>query len=185
MKGGFGCSPCCRTPDDCFGSVTPTESNIYIFEGPILVAGGIVVGASAITLNSVTIYAVDFNPPFNPDGTLENSEDAAFCLIYSSDTPDPADPSVSTPLALVATLTPPALFSTTPWTFTHAGLSLSENTVYWVVMGAGFYSAYWTSLEYGWPEDSPCYALSALSFNGGATWSQLFPANRRLKFDFA
>jgi len=184
--GGLGlpCGACGCKPDDCFGSVIPTEDVAY-FDNVNWMAGGIVVGGSSITLHSVTVYIGDFNPPRNPDGSLENEADTPYCMIYSSDTPDPADLSVSKPSALIVTLTPPTLFSGSTWTFTHAGLSLSANTVYWVVLGAGFYDAFWTLLSYEWPSGSTCYSLAALSGDGGFSFSQLVPPRYRFKFDIA
>jgi hypothetical protein len=183
LGGGSNCQGCGCKPDDCLSYSTPTNLFAY-FDGDIWLAASIVVGDSAITINSVTIYADDFNAPLNPDGTLENNEDAPFCLIYSSNTPDPEYPGGSTLLALIATLTPPSLFSPKPWTFTHSGLSLSANTIYWVVMGAGGYSPYWTARFYDFPSGSKCLALGAISTNSGATWSY-FGNGSTFKFEFS
>lgn len=186
LGGGSSCQGCgCKPQADCFESATPVENYNLYFDGGNWVAGGIVVGNSSITLNQVKVYVGNFNAPLNADGSLQNSSNSPLCYIYSSDTPNSAEPWISKPLALIATLTPPYSFSGNEWTFTSSGLSLSANTIYWVVMAAGFYDAYWTLIIYNdlTPTES-CFSLIAYSGDGGVSFAQ-YPLNWRLKFDTA
>jgi hypothetical protein len=186
LGGGSLCQQCgCKPQAECFESATPTENYDVYFDAADWMAGGIVVGDSSITLNQVNVYVGDFGAPLNADGSLQNSSDSPLCFIYSSNTPNSAEPWISKPLALIATLTPPYSFSGNEWTFTSSEVSLSANTIYWVVLTAGFYSAYWTLITYNdlTPTDS-CFSLAATSGNSGFSFTQL-DLNWRFKFDIA
>jgi hypothetical protein len=185
--GGLGlpCGACGCRQIDCFDSATPTENYDVYFDNVNYLAGGIVVGNQSITLNRVVVYVGNFNAPLNADGTLQNGDDSPLCFIYSSYTPNSAEPWISKPLTLIATLTPPSSFSGNVWTFSSSGLSLSANTIYWVVLSAGFYDAYWTLITYLdlTPTES-CFSLAATSSNSGSSFTQSL-LTWRFKFDIS
>lgn len=162
-----GC-PCCAAPTVCWDGINPdTGSDAFYNSAPI--ASGIEVGPSGFTLTSVTIYNDGLLNPLVAmfGGGYTN---APTCRVFSST-------SYPLPNALLATLTPPSTFSAVTWTFTHSGLSLAANTIYWVVMSFTDTAqvGYWKFEDYGPPSSSDiaagCYFLSANSGNSGATWA--------------
>lgn len=166
MKGGFGCSPCCGG-FTCWDGCSLT-SGADAFNSQDFMAGGFVTGSSGMSLTSVVIYNSGYDEPLvaKPGGGYTNNP---VCRIHTSTaTPQPD--------ALLATLTAPASFSGATWTYTHAGLSLSANTTYWVVMCCPFPSTqtgYWNYGLYGCAIDLPngCWFRSSYSLNSGGLWT--------------
>jgi hypothetical protein len=184
MKGGFGCSPCCAPVGDCFDGAS-TDTGYDSFDNSAWFASGISVGASAITLTSVVIYNDGYDQPLVSaiGGGYTN---APLCWIWANDTTDTSlpygpkpvgvagGPSTSAPSTRTA-LTPPASFSGATWTYTHPGLTLSANTIYWVVVGTtGTQVGYWQYIDYylSVAASESCYVLGSFSTNAGATWTQ-------------
>ena len=167
--GGLGlpCGACGCAPVRCFDGITPdTGSDAFYNSAPI--ASGIERGPSGMMLTSVTIYNDGLLFPLvaNSGGGYTN---APTCQVWSST-------SYPLPNASIATLTQPSTFSGATWTFTHSGLSLNANTIYWVVMSFTDINqlGYWKLEDYGGASADAvaagCYFLSANSGNGGATW---------------
>lgn len=173
LGGGSNCQGCgCASPG-CWDGVTPSTGYDPAGGNQDFFGRGIVI-SSATTLHSVTIYNSGLSQPLiaKVGGGYTN---APFVKIYSSTT-DPL------PNAVLATLTPPSSFTSSSWVFTHAGLSLSASTIYWVVLGAplGQY-ANWNWIEYpSFDVSSGCYFLSCGSGNGGASWAGGYNGNQYL-----
>ena len=189
LGGGSSCQQCGCVKTDCFVGISPSVAS-QSFDNATFLASGLSIGASAISLKSVTIYNDGYDIPLTAKlgGGYTN---APVCQIFLNDTSDTSLPYGPRPLGYttgtLATLTPPASFAGATWTFTHAGLSLSANTIYWVVMSApGGQTAYWDENDYTdliTPAEE-CYNLSAYSTNAGASWTNNIPELKWL-FDYS
>lgn len=180
MKGGFGCSPCCA-PTVCFEGVS-VDTGYDAVTNSTWLASGLSVGPSAITLTSVVIYNDGYDVPLTSaiGGGYTN---APFCWIWANDTTNATLPGGPRPIGVsggpttsaptVRTLlTPPSSFAGPTWTFTHSGLTLSANTIYWVVLGVtGTQVAYWGYIDYSGGGSEACYVLGSITTTAGATWS--------------
>lgn len=187
---GGQCSTCCGKQSTCFDGVTPF-SDWDGFTNATFLAGGISVGNSSQTLSSVTIYNDGATSP------------PVYCIVWPNDTTDTSLPYGPRPKARqnsppydfpseCVSLTPPSSFTGTSWTFTHSGLTLNANAIYWIVMaGQDIVSS--SSGYGGWKYEDftgyvdvteTCYTLSNASGNSGLTWAGNLPLNRYL-FDWS
>lgn len=185
MRGGFGCSPCCG-PADCFAAVTPYEDSSE-FNNADFLAGGILVGAQTISISAVTIYNAGLDQPFVDFGGGFTNEPT--CRIFSNDTSDtslPYGPIPNVSTGVLATLTRPASFASNSWAFTHSGISLDANTIYWVVLSVIGNSGYWRHRDYTGliSASATCFQLSTFSGNAGQSWAGNVPELQFL-FDYS
>ena len=191
MKGGFGCSPCCGPATNCFDGITPS-SDYDAFNDSGFLAGGISVGNSSQTLSSVTIYNGG-----STSGTV-------YCVVWPNDTTDTSLPYGPRPKARQSnapfnfpsecvSLTPPGSFSGSTWTFTHSGITLNANTIYWIVMLGRDIGSSSNQGSGGWQYEDwggsvtvsdTCYQLSNVSSSAGGTWNPNLATNRYL-FDWS
>jgi len=185
---GIPCGACGCVKADCFSGISPATGS-EAFNNAVLIAGGILVGASSATLSVVTIYNDGLTVA--PTATFGGgSTNAPTCRIYSNDTSDTSLPYGPKPnptsTGVLATLTPPASFSSATWTYTHSGLSLSANTIYWVVMSVIGNDGYWKYNDYTdlITASSECYCLSNFTGNAGASWAGNVPEIKFL-FDYS
>ena len=192
LLGGYSsCQGCGCSPVRCFDGIVP-DAGYDSFDNSTMLAGGISIGGSSRTLTSVTIYN---------DGTTSAP---VYCIVWPNDTTDTSlpygpipkqrqnSPPYNFPSECVS-LTPPASFSGSTWTFTHSGLTLSANTIYWIVMSGqnivsgsqGYGGWKWEELSFnGGVATDTCYFLSTASGNAGLTWAGNFTTNRYL-FDWS
>jgi hypothetical protein len=196
LGGGSNCQGCGCNPVRCFDLIDPYSDYDY-FDNASFLAGGINIGSSSQTLSSVTIYN---------GGSTSGSP---YCTVWPNDTTDTSLPygPRPKPRPLLSSgiygfppecvfLSPPGSFSGSTWTFTHGGLTLNANTIYWIVMSGQsvvpgtFYgngSGGWTWEDFGVNGGTPseqCYFLSSYSTNAGVVWSENFPTNR-YRFDWS
>jgi len=200
LGGGSSCQSCGCNPVRCFDGIVP-DSSYDGFDNATFLAGGITIGGSSQTLTSVTIYN---------DGSTNAP---VYCIVWPNDTTDtslpygprpkvrPSNPPYNFPPECVF-LTLPSSFSGSTWTFTHSGLTLSANTIYWIVMaGQGLIPGSgpgglvqgqngdggwkWEEFSFGGGQATDtCYFLSNASANAGASWADNFATNRYL-FDLS
>jgi hypothetical protein len=162
-----GC-PCCGTTPCWDGETFSTGSTQASSTGYL--GGGFVTPSGGLTLTSVTIYQsgglgepLTYSPPPNPQPT-----NAPRLRILNDDSGVPNSSSV------VATLTRPTDWTTDEWVWTHAGLSLTGSTTYWVELSSpGTQTMRWKWDGYPFAEGptDECYYLRSTSTNSGTTWS--------------
>lgn len=179
---GGNCSPCCggtAPPPVCWDGETygtgSTQSDNSSYLG-----GGFVIGSGGLTLHSVTVYQdgglgepLTYTPPPNPQPT-----NAPRLRIVNDNAGVPNSSSV------VATLTLPTSWTGATWVWTHAGLSLSANTTYWVEIAcpSGTQTMRWKWDGYPYASTTTdCYYLRATSTNSGASWG---PGQDSIRFLF-
>lgn len=171
-----GC-PCCGAPP-CFDGETfgtgSTQANISAYLG-----GGFVTGSGGLTLTKITIHQ---------DGGLGQPLTARVGGGYTNAprlriVNDNAG--VPNSSSAVATLTLPTDWSGEAWSWTHAGLSLSANTTYWVELSCpgSTQSCRWKWDGYPYAESptAECYYLRSLSSNSGVSWG---PGQDTIRFVF-
>lgn len=192
LGGRSSCQRCgCQPVLTCFDGVTP-QSDYDGFDFSTFLAGGISIGSSPQTLSSVTIYNGG-----STSGTV-------YCVLWPNDTTDTSLPYGPRPKARQASapysfpsecvsLTPPGSFSGSTWTFTHSGVTLSANTIYWVVVAGRDINDIGQFGSGGWRWDDwsgfvdiseTCYQLSTYTQNAALTWNGNLPSNRYL-FDWS
>lgn len=196
LGGKSNCQGCqCQPSPICFDGITPLSDYDY-FDNAQFLAGGISIGSSSKTLSSVTIY-----------NGGSSSSSGIYCTVWPNDTTDTSlpygprpkkrslTPPYDFPSECIA-LTPPGSFSGATWTFTHSAITLSANTIYWIVLSgqmvvpgtsSGNGGGGWDFDEfggYGGIASETCYFLSNYSQSAAQTWQDNYATNRYL-FDWS
>jgi hypothetical protein len=175
LGGRSSCQRCgCQPVATCFdGAYFETGSESASASGTIL-ASGLSVGPSSITLSNVVIYNDGYIGTIVP-ATGGGYTSAPRAFVWSNDTTDTSLPYGPRPqglsVATIVELTQPSSFDGDTWTFTHPGLTLSANTIYWIVLSANGVIATWKYTDYYVQLSETCYKLASFSSNAGASWT--------------